>query len=92
MQRRARRKEITCHTERNFEIARKLIGLSSREGGLGIMLTSTVCKDAFLASTVNSLTILKARNIAHTISERTQQFLSENENRLNQVLKINEDE
>ena len=34
MQRRARRKEITCHTERNFEIARKLIGLSSREGGL----------------------------------------------------------
>ena len=71
-------KLITPHSKLNFQIAESLIYLSSREGGLGVMLTERMAKEAFLASSINSLAMLNSRAIDHILSEKTKLLIKNN--------------
>ena len=70
-------KKLTLHSPENFQTAEKLIYLSSREGGLGVMLTERMAADAFLASSINSLAMLESRSIKHILSSKTEKWIFE---------------
>ena len=53
--RQIRNKEITMHSRENYDLAIKLIHLSSRQGGLGIMMATRVATDVRLASIINCM-------------------------------------
>ena len=83
-ERRAECKQITIHSRENFQNAERLIYLSSREGGLGVMLTERMAMNAFLASTLNSLAMLESKKIIHTLSSMTEAIISNNSQNLRQ--------
>ena len=66
-----REKTITMHENGDITRAKSLIGLSSREGGLGVMKASGIAINAFVASSANSITILNKRKIKFSISTET---------------------
>ena len=68
-------KTITRHSREEINRAKQLIDLSSRNGGLGIMTTSGIATNAFIASSINSIAILKNKNINYTISRETTKIL-----------------
>ena len=73
--RKHRCRNLTWHRREYFLMAESLIHLSSREGGLGIMMTSGIAMDAFLASSLNSIAMLRNRNVAFLLSETTKQII-----------------
>ncbi len=80
--RRANGKEITIHSEENFHLAKLVTQLASKRGGLGITITEDIAPFACLASTLNSIAVLKHKNIPFTLSEQTLEFLWDHDNRL----------
>ncbi len=83
--RQIRNKEITMHSRENYDLAIKLIHLSSRQGGLGIMMATKVAKDARLASIINCMAALNSRGLSLTISDRTAEFILRNEAHLSKT-------
>ena len=81
----AAKKNITKHSRENYDLAIRLIHLSSRQGGLGIMMATKVATDARLASIINSMAALNCRELPFIISDRTAEFIRKNEVRLSKT-------
>ncbi len=77
--RQIKNKEITMHSRENYDLAIRLIHLSSRQGGLGIMMATKVANDARLASIINCMAALNSRGLPFIISDRTAEFILKNE-------------
>ena len=66
-----RAKVLTIHSRDHFYLARDLVWLNSRRGGLGIIITTKMANDAWIASHLTSIATLSSRNIDFSVSEET---------------------